>query len=236
MGICMTCIYSDHVHALQVLSGGWRPVAGDALRHPDAVTGSGEAVLSPASLATWAMRREFTLWDGALSGFGLRVQPSGSKSFLVQTRVRGRMRKFTLGRFPAMGIVEARKEAAAVLARIWAGEDMARTRRPRPPLLRDFAARYREQRAGVWKPATLETFDIYLRACPALVVFNTPCLVATGRAASSTLAMQLEAPPPADEPGVRARLDIIEIRDPDEARAIHARRNPRPPAPPDDDP
>ena len=107
--------------------------------------------------------RELTLWDGALSGFGLRVQPSGSKSFLVQIRVQGRMRKFTLGQFPAMGIGEARKEAAAVLARIWAGEDVARTRRPRAPLFRDFAARYREQRAGVWKPSTLKTFDIYLR-------------------------------------------------------------------------
>ncbi len=107
--------------------------------------------------------REFTLWDGALLGFGLRVQPSGAKSFLVQTRVRGRMRKFTLGRFPDMGIGEARKEAAAVLARIWAGEDLARTQRPRAPLFRDFAAHYRERRTGVWKPATVETFDIYLR-------------------------------------------------------------------------
>ena len=59
------------------------------------------------------------------------------------------MRKFTLGQFPDMGIGEARKEAAAVLARIWAGEDMVRPHRPRALVFRDFAARYREQRMGV---------------------------------------------------------------------------------------
>ena len=37
-----------------------------------------------AAVAARPGTREFTLWDGALSGFGLRVQPSGSKSFLVQ--------------------------------------------------------------------------------------------------------------------------------------------------------
>ena len=37
---------------------------------------------------------EYTLWDGALAHFGVRVQPSGVRSFIVQVRVQGRMRKF----------------------------------------------------------------------------------------------------------------------------------------------
>ena len=106
---------------------------------------------------------EYTLWDGKLASFGLRVHPSGAKSFIVQTRVRGRMRKFTIGRYPDTGLIEARQEAAAVLARIWTGRETATSRRVRPPVLRDFAARYREHVRKRWKPSTLETWDIYMR-------------------------------------------------------------------------
>ena len=107
--------------------------------------------------------REYTLWDGTLRSFGLRVHPSGAKSFVVQTRVRGRMRKITLGRFPDTSLADARTEAAAVLARIWAGEDVAPAPKVKAPVFRDFAARYRERRKDVWKPSSLETFDIYMR-------------------------------------------------------------------------
>ena len=106
---------------------------------------------------------EYTLWDSTLNHFGLRVYPSGVRSFVVQIRVHGRMRKFTLGRYPATGIAEARKQAAALLARIWSGEPIAPVRKPREPLFQDFAVRYRERRKGRWKPSSLKTFDIYLR-------------------------------------------------------------------------
>ena len=106
---------------------------------------------------------EYTLWDSALNHFGLRVYPSGVRSFIVQIRVQGRMRKITLGRFPATGIAEARKQAAALLARIWSGKPIAPVRKPKEPLFRDFAIRYRERRKDRWKPSSLETFDIYLR-------------------------------------------------------------------------
>ena len=106
--------------------------------------------------------KEYTLWDGTLGHFGVRVHPSGVRSFIVQTRVRGRMRKITLGRFPEMGIEKARREAATVLARLWGGEAIAPPRKIKAPLFRDFAARYRERRRHRWKPSSLETFDIYL--------------------------------------------------------------------------
>ena len=106
---------------------------------------------------------EYTLWDSTLNHFGLRVYPSGVRSFIVQIRVQGRMRKITLGRFPATGIAEARKQAATLLARIWSGEPIAPVRKPKAPLFRDFAVCYRERRKCRWKPSSLETFDIYLR-------------------------------------------------------------------------
>ena len=107
--------------------------------------------------------KEHTLWDGTLAHFGVRVQPSGVKSFIVQTRVNGRMRKFTLGRYPEMGIGKARREAAAVLARLWGGEDIPSPRKTRAPLFRDFAKRYRARRKHRWKPSSLKTYDGYLR-------------------------------------------------------------------------
>ena len=107
--------------------------------------------------------KEYTLWDNLLAHFGVRVQPSGIRSYIVQTRVNGRMRKITLGRFPELSLDAARREGAAVLARLWGGEDVTPPRKNKAPLFRDFAARYRAQRAHRWKPSSLKTFDIYMR-------------------------------------------------------------------------
>ena len=114
---------------------------------------------------------EYTLWDGTLNHFGLRVYPSGVRSFVVQIRVQGRMRKITLGRFPATGIAGARKQAAALLARIWSGEPIAPVRKPAAPLFRDFAARYRERRKCRWE--TVLAGDVrYLPAQPPDAAFR----------------------------------------------------------------
>ena len=107
--------------------------------------------------------KEYTLWDNQLAHFGVRVLPSGVKSYIVQTRANGRMRKITLGRFSELRLGTARREGAAVLARLWGGEDVTPRRKKMAPLFRSFAARYRERRKHRWKPSTLETFDIYLR-------------------------------------------------------------------------
>ena len=108
--------------------------------------------------------KEYTLWDGTLAHFGVRVHPSGVRSFIVQARARGRMRKVTLGRFPEMGTEQARQEAATFLARLWGGETIPPAHKTRSPRFRDFADRYRERRRHRWKPSSLETYDVYLRA------------------------------------------------------------------------
>ena len=107
--------------------------------------------------------KEYTLWDNLLAHFGVRVQPSGVRSYIIQTRVNGRMRKITLGRFPELPLDAARREGAAVLARLWGGEDVTPPRKNKAPLFRDFATRYRARRKNRWKPSSLKTFDIYLR-------------------------------------------------------------------------
>ena len=56
-------------------------------------------------------------WDGELTGFGVRVRASGRKTWVLQTRVRGRLRWFTLGHYGAPGIENLGAEAARAQAR-----------------------------------------------------------------------------------------------------------------------
>lgn len=61
--------------------------------------------------------------DAELKGFGLRVTAGGAKSFIVEKRVSGRVRRFTLGRYPGITTEQARKEAQKLLGRIISGVD-----------------------------------------------------------------------------------------------------------------
>ena len=73
--------------------------------------------------------QEQVYFDDDLSGFGLRVYPTGRKVFLVQYRVgggrTGRQRKFSLGTYGKLTADEARAKAREFLARAHLGEDAA---------------------------------------------------------------------------------------------------------------
>jgi integrase len=72
---------------------------------------------------------EYFLWDSDLAGYGLRVWPSGRRTYVVQYRVHGgrggRQRRLTLGTFPALLPDRARDRAAEVLAGARLGSDAA---------------------------------------------------------------------------------------------------------------
>jgi integrase len=71
------------------------------------------------------------VFDDRLSGFGLRVTPTGNRIFVVQARVGGRKRRITLGFAPKMTAAQARKEALQALAAMRSGRDPALERRAR---------------------------------------------------------------------------------------------------------
>lgn len=71
---------------------------------------------------------DYVVWCKALPGFGCRVRPTGSKSFIAQYRVGGRnapTRKVTVGSYGRLTVDEARKAAKVILAGAELGQDEA---------------------------------------------------------------------------------------------------------------
>lgn len=63
--------------------------------------------------------------DALMKGLYLVVQPSGAKSWAVRYRFADKPRKLTLGRYPALGLKEARDVGAKALREVAEGNDPA---------------------------------------------------------------------------------------------------------------
>lgn len=60
-------------------------------------------------------------WDELLSGFGVRVSPSGRKTWFAMGRVNGHQRRHSIGTYPKIGLAEAREQARNVLGQMQLG-------------------------------------------------------------------------------------------------------------------
>ena len=73
--------------------------------------------------------KDTVFWDSELTGFGVRVYPSGGKVFVAQARgpdgpdKPNKPRRITVGRHPVLSAEQARQRAALIIARVKAGED-----------------------------------------------------------------------------------------------------------------
>ena len=107
--------------------------------------------------------RDTVIWDRALTGFGVRVYPSGAKVYVVQTRGPAGTKRITVGRHGVIGAAEARRRAALIIARVHAGEDLAehKAQKPAGPTLAVLAERYlREHVAVRCKPSTAAQYRL----------------------------------------------------------------------------
>jgi integrase len=87
---------------------------------------------------------EYFLWCDELPGFGVRIYPSGRRSYLVQYRTDGRTRRAKIGLHGPVTAEEARRAALSLLAQVAKGEDPAEERatRRRAITVRDLCDRY----------------------------------------------------------------------------------------------
>ena len=70
--------------------------------------------------------RDVVYWDEDVPRYGLRVKPSGVKSFIIQYRTaQGRPRKLTLGQYGVWAPEQARTEAKRLLRLVDQGADPA---------------------------------------------------------------------------------------------------------------
>lgn len=113
----------------------------------------------PAIKAAVAVNADLFLWDESLPGFGIRVKPSGVKTFVAQYRNRsGRSRRMKLGRLGPLTLDEARKLALRILGEVSLGRDPAeeRQREQRSSTFRELAERYMAKHCALrCKPSTV---------------------------------------------------------------------------------
>ena len=98
--------------------------------------------------------KSWIAWDDRLTGFGCRVQPSGTKSFIVNYRSgdggrKAPNRRVVIGRHGRVGPDEARRRARDMLGQVARGEDPAEER---------------AEARGV--PTLAEAFETYVKANP----------------------------------------------------------------------
>ncbi|NJL26449.1 MAG: integrase arm-type DNA-binding domain-containing protein [Thermoanaerobaculia bacterium] len=95
------------------------------------------------------------LWDRDQPAFGIRIYPSGRKSFVVSYWCKGRRRFFTLGTYGRMTLHQAREAALEVFLRVHRGEDPAADRRATndAPTIADLAERHLKEHAAIKKKA-----------------------------------------------------------------------------------
>ena len=91
------------------------------------------------------------LWDTEMAGFGVRIYPTGRKSFVVSYWTQGRRRFYTLGPFGKLTLHQAKSEALEVFLRVRRGEDPAADRRASrsAPKMTDLADRHIQEHAKI---------------------------------------------------------------------------------------
>ena len=92
---------------------------------------------------------EYMVWDTRIAGFGVRVRPTGYKSYVYHRHAEGQSRKFTFGPVALGSVDEARRACMEVWNSMQSEEQVEGADDAQAPLFRDFVA-------GPWRAACYE--------------------------------------------------------------------------------
>ena len=118
--------------------------------------------LSNRTVEKLKVAKDTVFWDQELTGFGVRVYPTGGKVYIAQARGPGGPKRVTVGRHGVLGAEQARRRAALIIARVKAGEEPV----PEPmamklsggPTVGELARRYLEEYVAMrCKPSTMKS-------------------------------------------------------------------------------
>ena len=123
-----------------------------------------KTTISRRTVEALRVEKDTVFWDRELTGFGVRVYPSGRKVYIAQARAKGKAaQRVTVAPHGVISPEEARRRAALIVSRIKAGEEPV----PEPlsatlakgPTVADIARRYLEDHVAVrCRPRTAEFY------------------------------------------------------------------------------
>ena len=111
--------------------------------------------MSNRAVNAMAFETDTVVWDRRLTGFGVRVYPTGGKVYFAHARGPDGPKRVKVGRHGVLNADEARQRAALIIARIKAGEEPV----PEPvaavgPTVAEVAERFRRDHIAVRLKAT----------------------------------------------------------------------------------
>jgi hypothetical protein len=114
------------------------------------------------------LRGRVEYFDASFGGLALRVTDRGHKSWSLHYRMGGRLRRLTIGNYPAVKPTQARREASVALDRVRSGADPAEEKRARrlaaprksvAELVRDYLDRVQRNAAPSTYRVTKHAFE-----------------------------------------------------------------------------
>ena len=125
------------------------------------MAGPGLKNLSNRAVNAMKVEKDTVYWDRRLTGFGVRVYPTGGKVYVAHARGPDGPKRVRVGRHGVLNAEDARKRAALIIARIKAGEDPV----PEPmavsgPTVAEVAERFRKDHIAVrLKPSSAQRLE-----------------------------------------------------------------------------
>jgi integrase len=121
----------------------------------------------PIPLSTDGKTKQAFYRDSALPGFGLRVTSGGSKSFIVEKRINGRVKRLTVGKYGPLTPEKARSKAIELLGDITVGKDPIAEKRAisaKKVTLQEAFESYQKSRKDL-KPGTIKNYEKCVDGC-----------------------------------------------------------------------